>query len=594
MTAARRPSKPRLITLVIALAVLSIALTFDNAWPTAGIVPIWALSIEMLVVVLALVFLATRDRRPPPRWLGALAAVYLVFVVLHYIDVTVPALFGRPINLFWDGRHLPQVLKLAASEQPMARVVGVVIAAVVAIGLGWWLLRWALTVVWRSATSARQPLLAAIPLIALIAATITVRVAGGDFGLQHVAQPVSTVYTRQASWLASIAWPGAIDRWLPQGPRFDGALRALDGADVMVLFLESYGATTFDDPALAGGLAGARGQLQQVIDAKGRQVVSAFVRSPTFGGGSWLAHSSLLSGIDMHEPERYALLLASQRPSLIGHFRAHGYRTVALMPGLRSAWPEGGFYGFDTIYDSHALGYDGPDFGFWRIPDEFSIGRLHELEFGPQAAPRGPRLVVFPTINSHIPFDPVPPLAGGSPRAFAQSLDPEAVRRALATVPDWTNLGPAYARSIDYSLRWLAGYLDRQAPPGLVLVAIGDHQPAASVSGRGASWDVPVHVISTRADLLERFIAAGFRPGLAPQRPAIGAMHELTPLLLAAFDGCPPATRSVPAVGPAAITCEPSRVDIPGTRVVGQRGDPVADRAGIAPAVRAQAQRLAD
>jgi hypothetical protein len=70
-----------------------------------------------------------------------------------------------------------------------------------------------------------------------------------------------------------------------------------------------------------------------------------------------------------------------------------------------------------------------------------------------------------------------------------------------------------------------------------VLILLGDHQPMGSVTGEGASWDVPVHVISTNTPLLERLVAAGFRPGIEPAHPTLGGMHELTALLLKAFDG---------------------------------------------------------
>ena len=58
-----------------------------------------------------------------------------------------------------------------------------------------------------------------------------------------------------------------------------------------------------------------------------------------------------------------------------------------------------------------------------------------------------------------------------------------------------------------------------------------------AVTGEGASWDVPVHVIGANAALRERLVAAGFRQGIEPKHPTLGGMHELTPLLLKAFDG---------------------------------------------------------
>jgi hypothetical protein len=55
------------------------------------------------------------------------------------------------------------------------------------------------------------------------------------------------------------------------------------------------------------------------------------------------------------------------------------------------------------------------------------------------------------------------------------------------------------------------------------------------VSGEGAPWDVPVHVISSRGAVLDRLLQHGFREGLQPQRPVLGRMDGLLPILLGAF-----------------------------------------------------------
>jgi len=67
------------------------------------------------------------------------------------------------------------------------------------------------------------------------------------------------------------------------------------------------------------------------------------------------------------------------------------------------------------------------------------------------------------------------------------------------------------------------------------MILIGDHQPPAGVSGKGAPWRVPVHVIGRRAHVFERLAGHGFRPGLEPQQPSIGGMHALVPVFLDAF-----------------------------------------------------------
>jgi len=67
------------------------------------------------------------------------------------------------------------------------------------------------------------------------------------------------------------------------------------------------------------------------------------------------------------------------------------------------------------------------------------------------------------------------------------------------------------------------------------MILLGDHEPAAAVSGEGASWDVPVHVIASRPSILDALRTYGFRDGLTPARPSLGKMHTLLPVLLDAL-----------------------------------------------------------
>ena len=102
---------------------------------------------------------------------------------------------------------------------------------------------------------------------------------------------------------------------------------------------------------------------------------------------------------------------------------------------------------------------------------------------------------------------------------------------------DWTSLGVPYAESFVYTLDYLAGYLRARPDADFVLVLFGDHQPAASVTGVGARWDVPVHVITRRAAVTRALRAAGFVAGLDLTSAArAGTLADLTSVLLEAFD----------------------------------------------------------
>jgi hypothetical protein len=262
--------------------------------------------------------------------------------------------------------------------------------------------------------------------------------------------------------------------------------------------------------------------------------VSAYVESPTFGGGSWLAHLSLMSGVEVRDQYAYTSLMASRRDTIVRNFSRRGYRTVALMPGMRQAWPEGAFYGFDAIYGRDLLEYEGPQFGWWSIPDQYALAKLDAVER--RRPSRAPLLVVFPTSTSHAPFGPVAPYKPNWSRVLAKDAYGKAdLERAMAVRPDLTNLGPSYVRAMAYEYASLAGYL-REQKDDLVMIVIGDHQPPAVVSGKDAPWRVPVHVIGGRRPMLDGLLKNGFRPGLEPRRPSIGAMHALVPKLLDAFD----------------------------------------------------------
>ena len=190
----------------------------------------------------------------------------------------------------------------------------------------------------------------------------------------------------------------------------------------------------------------------------------------------------------------------------------------------------------------------------------------------------------------------------------SQAFNTPEADRARAGAPDWSDLAPAYLDSVVYSIEWLAGYLRHRAMRDTVLIVLGDHQPVSGVSGRDAPWEVPVHIIASQPELLDRFAAAGFKPGMQPARPALGAMHDLTRILIAAFDAQPndigagPAPSAVPSGAPSnappatasdAPSVAPSRVNVARAGAGGQRGKHLRDALRFEPLRGDQSQRLA-
>ncbi|MBI4888545.1 MAG: hypothetical protein HY824_15725 [Acidobacteria bacterium] len=516
-----------------ALILLNALLTFENIWPTPAIRWTSALSIELAAGVLLLSVAHRRARALARR---VLAPLWVVLVAGHYLDVTAPGLYGREFNLYWDSRHLGNGAAMLARAAPWWLVAAAAAGAAVMVAVVYGLARFAFHQVATSVEHRRGRLALASLAASVVLLFAGQRLAGLVPGVAF-ASPVVPAYARQVRFALAMMGPAPAAPALGPSPAFDTGLRGISGADVLVIFVESYGAVTYQTPAISAGLAASRAELEAAVHQTGRDVVSAYVESPTFGGSSWLAHLSLLSGVEVRDQYAYSSLMASSRETLVTNFARRGYRTVALMPGMRQAWPEGAFYGFDAIADREHLAYRGPEFGWWAVPDQYAFARLDAVERRPRS--RAPLFVVFPTSTTHAPFGPVPPYQPSWARVLTEhAFDDAEVARAMAVSPDLTNLRPSYVRAMAYEYTALAGYLREQADDP-VLVVIGDHQPPAAVSGKGAPWDVPVHVIGGRRHVLDRLREAGFRQGLEPQSPAIGRMHQLTPLLLDAFDRVP-------------------------------------------------------
>lgn len=526
----------RFVALPVALVLLNGLFTFHNVWPTAFIHWPGELSVELSALLLLLA-LIQRWRAAVPRWLLVwLAAASVIGVLGRYGEVTAPALYGRAVNLYWD---LPHVASLAGMLERVLKPWQLLLSfALVVLLLGSMYLAafWA----WRQvATSMRSPRTNAV--IATIASLLTVW-----FVLQRMDErvprvprfsiPVAYTYGNQFIQVAeAVTNKGAVGN-LPASPKLTSTLSLIEGADVTLMFIESYGQVTYARPEFATVLASDRSRLLAAIRAQGGDAVSAFVESPTFAGGSWLAHISFLTGIEVRDGAMAERLMTQSRENFGTALARHGYRRVALMPGLKSQWPEGAFYDFDRIYDDAAMQYDGPAFGWWRIPDQFSLARLDVLERVQARPERAPLFTFFPTISTHTPFRPTPPYQPDWSRILsAAPFDAPDLERSMAQSAEWSNMGSGYLGAVRYIMNTLTGYVQQRLDHDWVLIIIGDHQPPAMVSGEGASWNVPVHVIAARPELLDALRRHGFTTGLDPSTN-LGPMHTLAPLLLAAFE----------------------------------------------------------
>lgn len=517
-------------SLAVTLLVLNISLTFSNVWPTPFIRWAGDVSVELAALVLILAVVGRGFGRLPRGAINSIVVFWMLLVLGRYMEVTADALYGRPLNLYWDVRYVPDVASMLARAAPVWFVVLVVAAAALLLVLLYVVLRRALGRLFEAAVAPpERRVLAAIALLFVL--VFTGQQLTAPDGRPYFAMPAMQTYVRQVQLVAR-ALMGANS--IAPSPPMASDLAYVQGADVLLLFMESYGAVSWERPDIVDRLKDSRAQLEAAIGETGRQAVSAYVESPTFGGSSWLAHLSLLSGVKVADPDTNALLMTQNRDTLVSVFARGGYRTLAVMPGLWFPWPEGAFYGFDEIYRAGQLDYRGPPFGWWAIPDQFTLARLDALEVSRPL--RAPLFVFFPTVSTHTPFVPAPPYQPDWDRVLTdQPFGAAELEQAYDQWADWSNLGPSYADALAYAYLTAAGYLRLRANHDLIVILIGDHQPPAFVSGEGATWNVPIHVIASRSEVLDRLLARGFQGGITPRPAAVQPMHELLLVLLDAF-----------------------------------------------------------
>jgi hypothetical protein len=313
-------------------------------------------------------------------------------------------------------------------------------------------------------------------------------------------------------------------------------LTALRGKDVIFTFVESYGRSAVEDPSYAPEVDATLDQGTQALKAAGFASRSAFLTSPVAGGGSWLAHATFGSGLWIANQQRDHNLTSSDRLTLTSAFHRANWDTVAVMPGTISAWPEAQFYGIDRAYSRDDLGYKGLNFSWSPMPDQYTLEQFQQREYGKPGRP--PMMAELVLTSSHIPWTPVPKMVDWN--AIGDGSGYDAVVRA-ADGPDvvWQDTNrvrAGYRDAVAYSLNSLISWVKTYGNNNLVMVFLGDHQPAPIITGDSASRDVPVTIVAHDPAVLDRVANWGWSDGLRPAATApVWRMDAFRDKFLTAF-----------------------------------------------------------
>jgi hypothetical protein len=469
---------------------------------------------EVPAVVLMALLLRARVRRLAAVAFGVVLALV---VLLKLLDVGFHVVFDRPFDALNDWYYLRPGLGVLADQigRPGALVVAALaagLAAAIVILTPMAVLRLTGLVARHRGTSMRAASALGVAWILCIVS-----------GLQSTPSASGVVYDQVSRVRADLkdrhTFAKAIATDTLRDAPDDRTLAGLRGKDVLLVFVESYGRVAVEGSSLAPPIDVVLDSGTKTLAKAGFASRSAFLTSPTFGAGSWLAHASLQSGLWVDSQQRYNQLVTGERRTLTGIFGRAGWRTVFDVPANTKDWPEGSsFYGFDKLYDARNVGYRGPKFGYASMPDQYILSEFQRRELAPVDRPDV--MAEIDLVSSHHPWAPLPTLVDwdevGDGSVFRSMLDGS----GSSGVSDPDEVRAAYGRSIEYSLSSIISFVRAHPDPDLVLIVLGDHQPHRYVTGDAPGHDVPITIIAHDPAVMDRISSWGWQDGMRPHPDA--------------------------------------------------------------------------
>jgi hypothetical protein len=522
---------------VLALLLVWAALVAPNQTTQFDAGAFVRLPLELLVVVALGVLLPATPRRVLAVVAGAVLAVLVIVKVLDFGFITA---FDRPFDPVSDSTYVGIGIEtLGDAIGHSTANLAVAVIAVVLIGI-LAIPALALLRLTRVAAGHRHLALGAVAVLGVV--WVALRVVGAPVASSSAAAlAVDEVKVVQSGLRAHDILAREIPRDRFHATPGNRLLTGLRGKDVLLLFVESYGRVAVQGSSFSPRIAALLDRGTAQLRAGGFSSRSAFLTSSTFGGLSWLAHSTLQSGIRIGTQRGYNQLVRSDRLTLSRAFKRAGWRTVVDDPANKRDWREGStFYHYDKIYDRRNVGYRGPGFGLPPMPDQYVLLALRRLELAKRRRP--PIFAEVDLISSHAPWTRIPRVIPwdhvGDGSIFDRVPAEESTRAAL--FGDSARARAAYGRSIEYTMSTIISYVRRYGDDKTVVVLLGDHQPATVVSGQGATHDVPITVIAHDPKVMHQIAGWGWQDGLRPSPQApVWPMSAFRDRFLGSFGSSP-------------------------------------------------------
>jgi hypothetical protein len=505
-------------TTVLAGVLLLVALLVPDRLDRITLQSFFRFPVEAIVLAIVLLVLPAKARRIVAVVLGAFVGLS---TVLKCLDMGFYQTLARPFDLVFDWVLLSDAAdflkdSVGRSGEVLA-IVGVILALIAVLAGS------ALAMVRLSDVMARHRPMAVrttlvLGVVWIMCFTLSFQVGGVTLATKGYSTFLANrvQYVRDGLGDADVFKKQlTVDAFAKTPP--NQLLTGLRGKDVLFTFIESYGRVALDDPTMAPEMDATLTAGDARLKAAGFSSRSGWLRSPVTGAGSWLAHSTFLSGLWIKNQQRYRTVTTSTRATLTSYFQKTGaWRTVGIVPGVRKAWPEGKYFGLDNIYDSTHLGYNGPYFSWTPVPDQFSLESFEKLEYGKKN--RDPIMAEIILASSHNPWSPIahtiPWNQLGDGTIFNQikkeGTNPTEVWKSAKRVRT------EYRKAIQYSVDSLTQWVQRYGNKNTVLVFLGDHQPVPTVTGGTADRDVPITIVAHDPKVLDKISSWGWTDGLKP------------------------------------------------------------------------------
>ncbi len=265
-------------------------------------------------------------------------------------------------------------------------------------------------------------------------------------------------------------------------------------SDVHFVVIESYGAVLFQKEEYTDIMRDVYEELQMRLSNENMLVRSGFVRSPAFGGRSWLADATLLAGAQIANQKIYDERVRSgEKAYLLTEMKEAGYWSCYVAPGSTQASAEWkNAYPFDTYLLQDDFGYQGPNISFGAMSDQYMFYAFASNHLRDDRK----EFAFYLLVSSHTPFVRIP--------VYKEDWDFSQQGREYENgylryfENNWlygNELAEGYLEGIRYSLTTTIQYLTNILNGRNFMLIIGDHQPRTPVSGPNAGYPVLFHII---------------------------------------------------------------------------------------------------